>query len=292
MPEVDEAGKPLLLTVLQDEELPDTLYHYTGLRGLRGIIESRRLWASHIRYLNDVDEFRLGFRIARKLMTDGPSALPPSIGPLVLQSLNEVESFRVFVASFTNDGGDRLSQWRGYCYGAPGFGVGLSRNVLKMQSVAMNGLLVVVRSCIYDTVSFEEQLNSLSQMLIEGAHNKSSQIVANITANFAFGTAVQAARLKHHGFKEEQEWRVIGIELAPGRMPMERVQFHEGKSSQVPHIELPLATPEDLLTFDRITVGPSPLTRTDAIGSVHLLLQRFDAQCGEVNASEIPFRYW
>lgn len=32
------------------------LYHYTGIDGLKGIISSQTLWATHYRYLNDTDE--------------------------------------------------------------------------------------------------------------------------------------------------------------------------------------------------------------------------------------------
>src|SRR5262245_39979140 len=39
--------------------LPDELYHYTGIRGLKGIINSQTLWATHYRYLNDTEEVTL-----------------------------------------------------------------------------------------------------------------------------------------------------------------------------------------------------------------------------------------
>jgi hypothetical protein len=40
----------------------DLLYHYTSEAGLRGIIESDRIWAAHIRFLDDYTEFRQAFR--------------------------------------------------------------------------------------------------------------------------------------------------------------------------------------------------------------------------------------
>jgi hypothetical protein len=39
--------------------LPDELYHYTGIHGLKGIINSQTLWATHYRYLNDTEEVTL-----------------------------------------------------------------------------------------------------------------------------------------------------------------------------------------------------------------------------------------
>lgn len=35
---------------------PDELYHYTGIQGLKGIIESQTLWATHYKFLNDAEE--------------------------------------------------------------------------------------------------------------------------------------------------------------------------------------------------------------------------------------------
>jgi hypothetical protein len=32
---------------------PEELYHYTGIHGLKGIVESQTLWATHYKYLND-----------------------------------------------------------------------------------------------------------------------------------------------------------------------------------------------------------------------------------------------
>src|SRR5215813_9987824 len=36
--------------------LAEELYHYTGIQGLTGIIESRKLWATHYKFLNDSEE--------------------------------------------------------------------------------------------------------------------------------------------------------------------------------------------------------------------------------------------
>ena len=41
---------------LFENEPKATLYHYTSLQGLMGIIESRKLRASDVRYMNDSTE--------------------------------------------------------------------------------------------------------------------------------------------------------------------------------------------------------------------------------------------
>jgi hypothetical protein len=61
-----------------EEEHPE-LFHYTGIAGLTGILESRELWATHTRFLNDGAEL-IEFR----------NYLPQIIRPSVAGALEEV----------------------------------------------------------------------------------------------------------------------------------------------------------------------------------------------------------
>jgi hypothetical protein len=107
--------------------LPDELYHYTGIQGLKGIVESQTLWATHYKYLNDSQEI-IHFRDRL------PGILRPAIKErLDAEKLTETTydvmfgnsdgmSTEPFITSFCRvDKGDPrvadhglLSQWRGY----------------------------------------------------------------------------------------------------------------------------------------------------------------------------------
>src|SRR5271167_3349960 len=68
------------------------LYHYTSEVGLQGIIESDRLWATHVRFLNDYTEFREAFNeVYVEALTDAfRDGLPSDIdntGRLVIEGL-------------------------------------------------------------------------------------------------------------------------------------------------------------------------------------------------------------
>ena len=39
------------------KKVTQSLYHYTTARGLMGILEQKKIWATHINYLNDKKEF-------------------------------------------------------------------------------------------------------------------------------------------------------------------------------------------------------------------------------------------
>ena len=46
----------------------ELIYHYTDLNGLLGILESKELWATDVRYLNDASEATFGEERLRKLV--------------------------------------------------------------------------------------------------------------------------------------------------------------------------------------------------------------------------------
>src|SRR5690625_6663207 len=57
----------------------ERLYHYTTFSGLQGIVGSRRLWTSDVRYMNDSAELRhtadlIGTEVNRRIRADHPRA--------------------------------------------------------------------------------------------------------------------------------------------------------------------------------------------------------------------------
>lgn len=47
---------------------PDSLFHYTTIDGLLGIVQSKTLWASQIQYLNDSVEFYWALNLTREIL--------------------------------------------------------------------------------------------------------------------------------------------------------------------------------------------------------------------------------
>ncbi|GAB7195409.1 hypothetical protein [Dickeya oryzae] len=101
------------------------IYHYTDLKAAKSIAESRTIWFTEYRYLNDKEEFITGLELLRKaieLYNEYPKEYPTDFikdikkakdyirladfkSPLAVENL--------FVASFS-DTSDSLSQWRSY----------------------------------------------------------------------------------------------------------------------------------------------------------------------------------
>jgi len=47
-------------------DVPGTLYHYTNKEAFLGIVQNKKLWASHIAFQNDRSEHKYAFELFRK----------------------------------------------------------------------------------------------------------------------------------------------------------------------------------------------------------------------------------
>ena len=95
-----------------------TLYHYTSLSGLQGIVASRSIWETEIRYLSDAKELVQTLDILLGLIRnkyESSDAKKREFFGQLEKWLQErlVRGHLVFVASFSEEG-NLLSQWRGY----------------------------------------------------------------------------------------------------------------------------------------------------------------------------------
>ena len=85
------------------------LYHYTTLEGLKGILQSRALWFSHISTLNDPSEFKYG----QQLVTDVLKGFIDNENDVVIKKIledlinyvNVYDSvlYQTFIACFCED---------------------------------------------------------------------------------------------------------------------------------------------------------------------------------------------
>lgn len=133
---------------------PDTVYQYTSLEALIGIVESRSLWLTEFEYLNDRREGRYGFDVlldtVEKMQAEVVRA---DVRELLAawEAKLQGKSNRVCIASFSGDA-DSLSQWRAYGPIAIGFPVrplSLHVNESRLQPVVYDPELQSKLSQIY-----------------------------------------------------------------------------------------------------------------------------------------------
>lgn len=195
----------------------EMLYHYTSFDALCKIVESRIVWATDIKYLNDATEFQYGFNLAKEVYsTLNKREIVPEIRDPKLRS--DIEKLLGSNANNKNFGsytcvfslstkGDLLSQWRAYCPNG-GVSIGFSKNALERLAEQQRFKLV---QCIYEP---DEQKEKLRQVL--RGWSEHGQPISDFTS---FSTAFRrtVASLKHPEFREEIEFRLVsesGIPLA------------------------------------------------------------------------------
>tara|TARA_R110002110_G_scaffold205066_7_gene417039 strand:- start:169148 stop:170017 length:870 start_codon:yes stop_codon:yes gene_type:complete len=239
----------------------DSLYHYTSLSGLLGIVGSGVLRSSDIRYMNDSAELRhtldlLGNHVRQRLIagTDQPALLNQLLEWL---SHRVVSGPMLFVASFRANG-NLLSQWRGYS--VHGKGVSLGFDPAHIQACAEEQLFQVGK-CLYDSAEqaqlIEKIVDALETMAEKADVDDEEEAVWNGIFERIEGRLLRIAGiLKHPAFEEEQEWRIVSPVIdscadAP-------VFFREGVSMLVPYYAFNLATVAgQALQLDHVYLGPT-----------------------------------
>jgi len=265
---------------------PDVLYHYTSQRGLLGIIEKKKLWATHIRYLNDSTEFDYPLESARKLLCkerDSSDERRAQFAEKALAQLNSSldinTAFTVYVASFSRNR-NQLSQWRGYCTHGSGFSVGFRvsnlRNLVERRS---NDFDLAFVPCLYR----KEDQNALISELI----SRAITVPTNTSAEVLFVLSILrwAPAIKHKKFEEEAEWRLVA------RGVRDDSSFRERHSFLIPYVEFDL-TSKDRKGIDcikSVTVGPTSYPKLSE-QSVKDLLSKHGVDNCKTSCSGIPLR--
>ena len=292
------------LQVTANEAKPELLYHYTDQKGLIGILQSRNIWASHIRYLNDSSEGKLFIKRFSELLKEAGTEKKT-----VKIMENLVDQQHVFIASFS-ELGDSLSQWRAYSGGGGGYSIGFSRDFLckvntdflSIHAKHFYKINTPFGRCIYGvsgrggspnrekkeySVQIDQKVNQTNPAA-ESRSNKASYVREDPIAVILFALWL-ASLTKHKGFAEEKEWRLTLVQKE-NTLPC-LTEFRPGISMPVPYIKIPLHSVNRPPEIRRVVIGPCPHPK-EAMESVKRLLEKHGIKGAQVVSSEIPFRDW
>jgi hypothetical protein len=284
----------------------ETLFHYTTAAGLLGILETKRIWATDLRFLNDAQELTYGRQAvidaieARKLREIDPgkyaykgeaglqeAGARAELFDLVLDHNRTSVGFcdyGVYVTCFCQNG-DLLSQWRGYG-GDHGYSVEFPKGELERALAAMHGYPPA--SGLF-RVRYGPANAKAKGMLAAGHVAKTSNGGHAGIKPHHVALAVNSllAQIKHPGFEAEEEWRlVIGLTISgeAGNPPRQRTMYRATPRSIVPYLEIPF----DPGAIVRINVGPGSNAEVRT-GGVERLLKTLGLSA-EVSYSKVPFR--
>jgi len=280
---------------------PESLFHYTDTAGLLGILlEGPKLWASDVRFMNDAQELIY----AQDAVVEGIRTMSSptlredhwahELGKRAVQTFEKYKglvlddvaaaNLGVYVVCFC-ESGDLLSQWRGYGKNE-GYVIEFRADSLQEghQSIGAypeaTGLFPVgyglgaVSDGVSRTVAAVELFN-LNHPGVKASYK-------------ALTVAAILATIKHPGFSEEREWRLItafqdiqgegyGLHSIP-------TKFRQSSVGLSPYIEL--SVPMDSVVS--IRVGPGDRTEIRE-AAVSRLLKSVKSNAVVLH-STIPFR--
>ena len=272
--------------------LPDLVYHYTNVEGLKGILESGQIWATQTGYLNDSKELSYGRDLAldvrREITPVGAveEAWLKRITPAISAGIPGAEAY---VACFCEQG-DLLSQWRGYGRGN-GYSIGLR---LRRSYGQLPSKMCGLEQIVYDPGTqkrvireiLDRYLGSITSFATHFTKHAISTYCGSIPSNSPDDEADSSklsstdfleqivyihqthalleldgvfGYFKHLGFQEEKEWRLIHYNSAV--QGSQHIEYRPSNGVLVPYVELPLLWDEreEPATFEitQITCGPN-----------------------------------
>jgi hypothetical protein len=270
----------------------EVIYHYTNTTGLIGILDTASIWATDIYFLNDSQEFtyareRFIRRIKDRLPSPEKSDLTHAediarhiAGRTLDRLMQEESAHRLYVSCFCPDG-NLLSQWRGY--GAnDGVAIGFQRtnlgNVATIDEAEKRAELL--------NVSYGEQPNAYLGRVLSAFESVPNKERADIVIDEAFRAHVfqSFASMKHPGFKEEAEVRLLVVDVE-GDRSSPKVWFRRGNLGPIPYIKVGF----DRDAIVKIIIGPGPHHEVRKLG-VERLLGTLGLGDVVVEQSETPYR--
>jgi len=191
------------IKALLNTQVPGKLWHYTSIRGFQGIVTSKRIFATDIRFLNDRGEFIHARKLADDVVQETPKI--DSNGVPIQEYLQKAinmafntgplhpDRLQIFVASFSKSE-DQLSQWRGYSQGSSG--VCLELDLKTFRPPADIDTTVSFAPCVYDPETKKKLIQHALHHFRDAISNRWNKIAEaarkNISTNAFYGKKTSA----------------------------------------------------------------------------------------------------
>lgn len=292
-PRLDEL-KSRLEAELRTSNVPDVLYHYTSGDTLLKILESGKVRATHLQYMNDLSEVRYGhdliqrhLREARKREKD--ERVSEFLEMAQTESNPFEEDLNVYAFCFCTKG-DELGQWREYAGKGTGYALGFRGEDLLRVANARSKLTLC--EVIYDPARQEAHVRRVIEEtcdLLRMALQVGDEDPGEIRSQFGLLLVSQLARclfsFKDPAFDDEAEWRLVHVGLPEDA----RVQFRAGNGAIVPFVDVDMRR-EGRMPLAVVVQGPQVAPQ---IGerSLRQLLQQRECYETRVVTSKVPLRF-
>jgi len=256
--------------------------HYTSAEAALKIINHKRLWMRNAAYMTDYREVQHGFTILQrffsvkekaKTFVDAVNVFASGAADEAINLFNQWWSlgtiqFKTFIVSVSEhyseeDFHGRLSMWR--AFGAAIARVGLVFNVPERSKGAEAMKLIFSPVTYFKDNEAEQVVSEVIKNLM--THTDFLKTVGRQEIiNWIFSMLLLGVTcVKHEGFREEKEWRVVHCpKLYPSPLITPSVEIVAGVPQTVYSLPLdkrvnPILDDIDFAKlFDRLIIGPSP----------------------------------
>jgi hypothetical protein len=228
---------------------PYAVYHYTDAAGLKGVLESGRLWASDMLYLNASREVTYAYGLMCDHLRRNWNTSDMALNDFCARAEAELDPRRwarsVFLACFCEDG-DALTQWRAHTADG-GYALGL--RTAALENVGVRFQRAALRRVVYSA----ELQNALLQRLLDrtltlvrsrsGESAEQRAATSDAAMEFLSDHLIEfVASFKHHTFEQEAEWRlVVVLDTGYAGEGTGQVHFRVADGHPVPYAELDIS---------------------------------------------------
>jgi len=269
--------------------VPATLYHYTSGAGLLGIVDTKVIWATDVRFLNDRREYVHGRDLCVSMLRQ--VKLDSKWGASCHAAADTIEQTTTtsFYSTCFCEEDDLVPQWRGYAARGAGYALGFETGPLAPLD---DGMLLKVR---YEEKDQRKAVADLIESLLhtrDASVKKFPKDVDRIGQEAALllsmGLTILALSFKPRVFAYEREWRLVYFRIA-GMKNVKPVLFRDTAGLVVPYVQLPLTESADKpVALTSVRCGPT-LFDVEAPASIVEYLATRGIKC-PVLRSEAPLR--
>ena len=280
--QIDEWAKALgfELANLIEPNPADVIYHYTNSSALIGMLESGKVWATHVSRMNDSMEYKTGVELVERLVRKN---MDGQLRQLFERAISNLVSVDTYIACYSSEV-NRLSQWRAYA----GLGVGYCIGFKSGEMATTDGRMPLLEKVIYSEEVAEavvaRLLDRVEEFLAKCDFGEVEDCYLLGMLEATFNNV--ACLVKHAGFEEETEYRQI-YQPSTSSLSLE-TKFGSGRYGLTPYVEFCFLN-EGRLPIDSITIGPcaDPDEESRTLAAI---LSRHGYQSVEIQQSSIPLR--
>jgi hypothetical protein len=271
-----------------EKNIEEVYYHYCSIESFMSIIESKSIWLTNAKFMND--------RLENKMIEENFDYIIEILKPLKTEIFidNLIENFKqykneVYLFCLSKNP-DKLSQWRGYADDGKGVAIGFSMRRGAQVSYIVprfgeSDVQLGIHEVIYER---DKQKEIILRKCDEDDRNKNDSSVT-LSLDFVDFSMI----FKHDSFDEEEEARLMYVrcdEIKDKPENISDLKFRNSKNKIVDYFEFHFDTKENQL-FDSILIpeiylGPKCEMKRE---EVEMFLKHHDLSGTKVIKSESSY---